>query len=106
MVEGKINADTWVELSKEITPELRREGLAREVIRHVQSARKSAGLNIDDRIELHLETEDAELVRAIDEYGEVIASETLATITDNLSEGTRVIAKVEGGELTVDIKKA
>lgn len=95
-----------VSLDKTITPELRREGLAREVIRHIQSARKSAGLNIDDRIELSVKTDDQDIAQAIQEYNGAIAAETLATFTDTMTDGTRVIVKVEGSEVTIDIVRA
>ena len=42
VTEGAIKPESWVEIDKTITPELKREGLMREVIRHVQSARKKA----------------------------------------------------------------
>src|SRR5262249_45986950 len=45
-----------VALDTRITDELAREGMAREVVRHVQESRKGAGLEIEDRIELHLAT--------------------------------------------------
>jgi isoleucyl-tRNA synthetase len=66
-----------VALDERLTPELKREGLMREVVRHVQSARKAAGLNVDDRIVLHLDADGATLERAITEHKEVIAAETL-----------------------------
>ncbi len=95
-----------VELDKTLTPELRREGMAREVIRHVQSARKNAGLNVDDRISLSLQTDNAELQEAVTEYQDVIVAETLATtLTDSAFAHTGTV-KVEGAELTVSIEKA
>ncbi len=66
-------------LDTEITPELKAEGLMREVIRQVQSARKAANLAVDDRIELELATADSELSAAITMYADAIAAETLAT---------------------------
>jgi len=90
-----------------ITPELRSEGLSREVVRHIQNARKEAGLNIDDRIELSLSTDDLNLKKAIWEHKDIIKDETLAV---NLSEGgsrdfTSVV-KIDNFELTVSLKKA
>jgi isoleucyl-tRNA synthetase len=67
-----------VALEVAITPELRREGLAREVIRRVQDARKNDGLDVSDRISLHWSTADPELAAALTEHGAMISSEVLA----------------------------
>ena len=99
VTEGTIKPENWIEISKQLTPELKREGLMREVIRHVQSARKKAGLQVDDRIMLQLTTNDEQLHQAIDEHAEVIATETLAVlgeVHDNQSTVT-----VEGAELEI-----
>jgi isoleucyl-tRNA synthetase len=71
--EGSIT----VALELAISPELRREGLAREIIRVVQDARKAAGLAVSDRIALGLDAA-GELADAIGVHHEEIASETLA----------------------------
>ncbi len=65
-------------LDLQLTPELIRRGLAREVVRLVQDARKSAGLEVTDRIELWLDTDRAELVAALEAHGGDIAGEVLA----------------------------
>ena len=99
VTEGVIKPENWIEISKHLTPELKREGLMREVIRHVQSARKKAGLQVDDRITLQLTTNDEQLRQAIDEHAEAIATETLAVfgeVHDNQSTVT-----VEGAELEI-----
>ncbi len=95
-----------VELDETITPELRREGLMREVIRHVQAARKKAGLNVDDRILLKLATEDEELGQAMSEHKETIQHETLAE-TASESDTLEYVetVKVEGKGLTVSLAK-
>jgi len=97
--------EATVVLDKTITPELRREGFAREVIRYVQAARKNAGLNVDDRIKLSLSTEDTELARAIEEYGETIAAETLAEGISNEAYAHSTDATIEGAALTVSLEK-
>ncbi|MEO8691819.1 MAG: isoleucine--tRNA ligase [Candidatus Saccharimonas sp.] len=94
-----------VTLDDKITPELKREGQAREVIRHVQSARKSANLNIDDRIDLTIETSDDELSQTIKEFADVIHTETLTTSTLGSGNYTDTV-KVDGKELNIRLGKA
>ena len=127
--EGAIKPESWVEIDKTITPELKREGLMREVIRHVQSARKKAGLQVDDRIVLHLAVGAepasasqpaapsqaqpasdiaAQLRQALAEHADTIASETLATMVpeqpgDALYHTT---AMVDSAELQISLAKA
>jgi isoleucyl-tRNA synthetase len=73
------DAGETVALDLAITPELRREGLAREVIRLVQDARKADGLEVSDRITLWWKAAGPELEAALTEHGELIAGEVLAT---------------------------
>jgi isoleucyl-tRNA synthetase len=61
-----------------VTPALQREGLARDVVRLVQSARRDAGLHLADRIRLVLDLPEAHAA-AVAEHREHVASETLAT---------------------------
>jgi isoleucyl-tRNA synthetase len=61
-----------------VTRELRREGLAREVIRLVQEARKNDGLDVTDRIRLRWSATDPDLAAALTEHARLIASEVLA----------------------------
>lgn len=96
-------------LDETITPELKREGLMREVVRHVQSARKAAGLNVDDRVELALSIvsgESTELETAIEEHRKSIAEETLTERFSEVQDGYDATVKVEGVELRIRLKKA
>ncbi|HIO65664.1 MAG TPA: isoleucine--tRNA ligase, partial [Planctomycetes bacterium] len=65
-----------VVLSTEVTPELHREGLVREVISHVQGIRRDLDLGYDQRIRLSVATE-GDLAQAVDEHGEHLQNETL-----------------------------
>jgi isoleucyl-tRNA synthetase len=95
-----------VSIDKDISPELKREGLMREVVRHIQSARKKAGLNVDDRILLSLSAEDDELRRAIEENRETIETETLTSgQLGDAKPGFETEATVEGSKLTIGISK-
>ena len=67
-----------VALETTITPELREEGLVRDLTHYVQDMRKKAGLNIEDHIGLALYVDDIPLAQLLVEYGEEIRAETLA----------------------------
>ena len=103
VTEGVIKPESWVEINKHLTPELKREGLMREVVRHVQSTRKKAGLQVDDRIMLQLTTDDEQLRQAINEHAEVIATETLATFGQSDAYSTTVA--IEGAELQITLQR-
>jgi isoleucyl-tRNA synthetase len=72
------DAGETVALETHITDELRREGLAREVIRLIQDARKADGLDVSDRISLWWEAASPELAAALTQHGPLIAGEVLA----------------------------
>ena len=78
----------------------------REIIRHIQSARKNAGLNVDDRICLSLASAEDDVLRAIDEHGSIIAAETLATAVDDGIYDYQIDVKVEGSPLKITLQKA
>ncbi|GAA2444155.1 isoleucine--tRNA ligase [Streptomyces macrosporus] len=73
------DAGATVALDLEITPELRRAGLARDAIRLIQEARKKSGLDVADRIALRWRSDDAEVGRALTEHQALITDEVLAT---------------------------
>jgi len=86
-----------------LTPALEREGIMRDLVRAVQDARKSAGLEVQDRIELVL-TLEGQVLEAAQEWAETIKSETLAlelSFAGALEGGFG--AEVEGGRL--ELKK-
>ena len=108
VTEGVIKPESWVEINKHLKPELKREGLMREVIRHVQSARKKAGLQVDDRIELGITSSDSEITQAVDVFADTIKSETLAvklgsTAADDME---KYDVKVDGKPVEIYLKKA
>ena len=72
--------DGVVSLSLGVTPELAREGLARDMVRQVQVARKTAGLDVSDhiRLVLYFPPHEPELRHAAEAHRELIAGETLA----------------------------
>ena len=90
--------ETW--LDKELTDDLKREGWSRELVRSIQSARKKAGLNVDDRIRVSVTA----TVPA--EWREMVMQETLAEeLTENQNYAYDEIVKVEGENLTISLEK-
>jgi isoleucyl-tRNA synthetase len=105
---GIAERGTQILLDGRITPELELEGLAREIVRHVQNARKDAQLEMDDRIILMLHTDDAKLKQAFHTHRDYIANETLVVnwATDPLGGlSHHVEVKIEGMKLVIELKK-
>jgi isoleucyl-tRNA synthetase len=95
-----------VVLDTEITEALRREGIARDFVRGVQDARKSAGYQIDDRIHI-VHNAAGETASAIDDFSDFVRNETLAEtlIADGSgSAGDAFSASIEAGGENVDIR--
>lgn len=90
-----------------ITPELKREGLMREIVRHVQSARKKAGLQVDDRIELGITSSDSEITQAVDMFADTIKAETLAVKLGSAAadDMEKYDVKVDGKPVEIYLKK-
>jgi isoleucyl-tRNA synthetase len=102
-----------VALDLAIDAQLRGEGQAREIVHAVQSARKAAGLEVEDRIELALDGDPA-LLRAAEAHRNHISGETLA-VELSLGDGAIVPAaewghsdqlQIEGLGLTISLRKA
>ncbi len=92
-----------VALNLELDDELRSEGLAREVIHAVQGARKSAGLNVEDRIALTLGGDET-LLDATRAHEAYVAGETLATSVryDGSASGSET--QIEGLRLLIGVE--
>src|SRR6185437_4298993 len=105
---NQTNSVPRVELDVKITPELRREGHAREVIRHVQQARKQAGLEVDDRIDLFLDTDASPLEQLLKdaELAALIKRETLAEHLHRSKGGAfSITAAIDGSKLIIGLRK-
>ena len=104
--EGRsIDLGLVVDLDIEVTRELEAEGLARDVIRAVQSVRKDRDLNITDRIALRLDLPErlADAVRANEAQ---VANATLATSIDYVPVDTATPATIDGEQITIDLDVA
>jgi isoleucyl-tRNA synthetase len=95
-----------VRLDAVLTPELKREGMIRDVVRQVQNLRKTSGLAVDDRIELSLATDDSDLQQAITDHEPTIMAEVLAISMADSELEHSVAAKVDGQELMISLRKA
>jgi isoleucyl-tRNA synthetase len=93
-----------VALDLEITPELELAGIAREVIRGVQEARKTSGFDVSDRIKLTWAAGDPKTVAAITEHADFIASEVLAVAITEVPGGGLAFADTDLG-LVYDVER-
>ncbi|MCA9248886.1 MAG: class I tRNA ligase family protein, partial [Planctomycetales bacterium] len=95
-----------VVLATELTDDLVREGLVRDVVRAIQDQRKETGCEFTDRIELGIVAQSADLTAAVKQFSEYIASETLAvSVAANPIEKVEPkTAKVGGAEVQIFIQ--
>lgn len=103
-----IKADSSLEnicLDLEITPELKLEGQARELIRHIQEMRKEAGYEVDNRIKIWYAEKNPVFLK----FGDLIARETLAdqVLLKSSAEDTDLEKEIKIGEdvFAVSIKR-
>jgi isoleucyl-tRNA synthetase len=90
-----------VALDLELTDELLAAGLVRDALRQVQQARKDAGLEVSDRIELWWEASDAALAQALRGAGTLLAAEVLAV---NVVEGAPAADLAAHGDLQLGLQ--
>jgi isoleucyl-tRNA synthetase len=102
-------ANHAVALRLDLDEELLREGAAREVVHAVQNARKNAGLEVEDRIELALSGDNG-LLDVVRQHADYVVGETLAsrleldgTVLDGAHTET---ARIDGCELTIALLRA
>lgn len=95
-----------VAINTVLTPALKQEGAAREIIRQVQEARKKAGLDVDDRIELKVTSDEATISEAYAQFKEEIFSETLTTGALKDEPAYQVVVKIDDAELAIALAKA
>jgi len=81
--EGRVT----VALDINVTEELKKEGVARELIKRIQNHRKTAGFEVTDRITIQFES-NAETDEAVKVYGDYIASQVLATSIEIVATGS------------------
>jgi len=97
-----------VVLDTTLTEELITEGIMRDLVRHIQNIRKNAGLQVDDRIHLTIETDNEQVQRALENHSSVIMAETLAvelggTVPKGVHSEKVTLA---GSGVTISLKKA
>ena len=104
IIKDEVNVKTVkngkeLKLDKTLTKELREEGYARDLIRAIQSARKHAGLNMDDHIKLSLSC------KIPTGYIDMVKTEVLADVIDDGNYKYDEIAKVEKDNITISLEK-
>ena len=102
--EGKLT----VALDVTVTEELRKEGLARELVNRIQNIRKDSGFEVTDRIRVEIEKKEM-LEGAIESYGEFIGAQTLAlsvTLSESPSGDFVVDSDIDDEPLKIAVTKA
>ncbi|MDX2073634.1 MAG: DUF559 domain-containing protein [Alphaproteobacteria bacterium] len=99
--------DALVILDTTLTPELEAEGIARDVVRMVQQARKDAGFHVSDRIQLAVVAQ-GKAAQAVAEHQRYITEQTLAGSLENATfedASFSASGNIEGDEITIFLKR-
>jgi isoleucyl-tRNA synthetase len=101
---GILPSGGFLILDGRVSAELAAEGLARDVIRAVQSARKDANFDVSDRIKLTLKATD-DVLAAVAEHSQLVKSETLTLELETVSSGalSNAVAVGEGQQVEVHV---
>ena len=100
-----ITSQGFVLLNTVVTKDLADEGVARDAVRHIQQARKDAGLEVSDRITLQL-LADSETAKALSQHQDFIARETLAEELEiNTGSPATELSVGEGGSIEIELAK-
>ena len=105
-VNIKSGSENSIVLNTKLTKELLQEGMSRDIVRLVQSARKKAGLNVEDRILLQITSKDKMVSSSFDAHKDTIALETLAQIAQKETWQYQEQTKIGDAELTISLVKA
>ena len=94
-----------VALDIEVTPELRREGLSRELVNRIQNLRKSSGFEVTDRIHTAVYANDPDLADALAAFGAYVKAQTLSLSIDlyPFADAPASAAEVEWTEGTIKL---
>ncbi len=95
-----------VALDPELTEDLKAEGIVRDIVRAVQTLRKDMDLEVTDRIELFLHTEDPDVQDAVEEFQDYLMNETLAVSLQWNRKGTQRTASCGDSTCSIGLAKA
>jgi isoleucyl-tRNA synthetase len=102
----KKSTQNAIKLDLTITNELKKEGIARELIRYIQNLRKELGFEVDDRIKLTINSEDTFVKEVLGKYSQNIHTEVLSTGTvSDGDDATTKNATIDGYQVEILVKK-
>ena len=98
------DGELLVALDVKVTPELKAEGIYREILRHCQVLRKEAGFEVSDRVTISFETQSEKIKEVLKAYEKSIAQETLSEIKEISEPREMKEVSVDGESLIIKIK--
>lgn len=103
----KGNGDISIELDINITPELKMEGIKREIVRLLNATRRDSGLTRKDRTEIFYTTDSKLILNAIKTFREEILKDTLSNKIKKIEDATDLQdVRINGDPLKIAIKKS